>query len=122
MIRVLFLCSVLFMVGCTSAVEVQLEPELTVFLTNDQNNTVSLSNTDEAYQELQSWLRENRDDWYITTGSFAGGVYVQTGEQGIQVTRSQVVFYSKVGDSISATHVQAISGGELRSVKTLTKP
>ena len=120
--RVFLLLGVLFLAGCTNSVDVQLKPELVVFLSNDQQNTVPLSTQDSAYQELQGWLTENQDDWYVTNAAFAGGLYIQNDEQGIQVTRSHVVLYQKVGDAIEATHVQAISGAELSSVKALAQP
>ena len=107
--------------SCGQSFDLTLQPEVTVYFSDDRNKTISLTSRDKAYTELDAWLSENNSNWYTTSGRYPGGVYIKSGDYGIQVTRTQVVIYSATESETLAIYTQNLEGGELKSVKNLGK-
>ena len=124
-IRLLFLSLVLsvaaFSVGCSESFNLTLQPEVKVYFSDDRNKTLTLNSQDDAYTELNAWLRDNSSSWYTTSGRYPGGIYIKSGDYGIQVTRTQVVIYSASDSETQAIYTQNLNGGELKGVKNLGK-
>ena len=119
--RIIILLLIVVTVGCSESLDIQLEPEVNMFLNNDTNQQIRLTQKDEAYVVLNEWLHENSSDWYVTSGRYPGGVYVKSGNYGIQVTESQVVIYSTAGIEPKAIYTQRIERGELSRVRDFEK-
>ncbi len=111
--RINLLLLIVVLVSCSKTLDIQLEPEVKVFLSNDTEQIISLTQKDEAYVVLNEWLHENRSDWHATSGRYPGGVYVKSGNYGIQVTESHVVIYSTASNETKALYIQAVEKGEL---------
>jgi hypothetical protein len=114
--KIIILILVMCLLGCSKVVDVQLEPEVQMFLRSDLQQRFTLTQKDPAYVELNKWLDENRGNWQATSGRYPGGVYVKSGNYGIQVTELKVILYSTLGDEPVAIYIQQISKDELRSV------
>jgi len=119
--RIIFVLLIVVLVGCSESLDIQLEPEVSVFLSNDSEQRISLTQKDEAYVVLNEWLHENRADWYVTSGRYPGGVYVKSGKYGIQVTEKHVVIYSIVSNEPRAIYIQDIEKDELSRITNLKK-
>lgn len=119
MSRILIVLSVLFLAACTESVDIQLAPEVTLFSSSDRDKTVRLTASDKEYVALNRWLRENDSGWYPTTGRFPGGVYLESGSDGVQVTDTKVVIYSTTQPQPQAIFVQTLDKGDLDGVKRL---
>jgi hypothetical protein len=117
--RILVLLAALLLAGCSDTFDIELEPEVTVFVGNSNGLQIRLTNSDQEYLALAQWLRENRSSWMLTSGRYSGGVYIQTGEHGIQVTESTVVIYSTQGSDPQAIYIQNIKKSELGSIKSI---
>jgi len=107
---------VMCLLGCSKVVEVQLEPEVQMFLRSDLQQKITLTQNDPAYVDLKEWLDENKANWQATSGRYPDGVYVKSGNYGIQVTELKVILYSTLGNKPKAIYIQEISKNELRSV------
>ena len=112
---------VMCLLGCSKALDLQLEPEVKVFFSDDAKKNIHLTQQDKAYIVLSEWLHENKANWLVTSGRYPGGVYIKSGEYGIQVTESKVVIYSTLGKKPKAIYVQEIKNGELSTILELTK-
>lgn len=119
--RIIILLLVVVLVACSESLDIQLEPEVSVFLSNDSKQRISLTEKDEVYVLLNKWLHENRSDWYATSGRYPGGVYVKSGHYGIQVTETHVVLYSTTSNEPRAIYIQDIENGELRRIRDFGK-
>ncbi|MEH6649924.1 MAG: hypothetical protein V7707_07875 [Motiliproteus sp.] len=119
MSRILIVLSVLMLAACTESVDLQLEPEVTLFSSSDRDKTVHLSASDKEHAALNKWLRENSSGWYPTTGRYLGGVYLESGNNGVQVTDTKVIIYSTAKTQPQATFVQTLDKGELDGIKRL---
>ncbi len=119
MIRTLMILSVLVLIGCTQTLDVPLDPEVVVLFSDDSEKTRSLSQKDQAYEELNKWLSEHSSGWYTTSGRYPGGVYLQSSNYGIQVTETHVVLYSTAYQDSRAMYIQNIDKGELSSIRNL---
>jgi len=119
--RIIILLLVAVLVGCSESLEIQLEPEVSVFLSNDPQQRISLTRKDEAYGLLNEWLHENSSGWYATSGRYPGGVYVKSGNYGIQVTETHVVLYSATSNEPKAIYIQDIEKSELRRISDFAK-
>ena len=117
--RIFTLLSVLVLAGCSKSLDIQLEPEVSVFTSSDTRQTVRLTARDAAYRVLDEWLDEHGSGWYPTSGRYPGGVYVKSGTYGIQITESLVVLYSAVQPEPKAMYVHKIGKGELRQIKDI---
>ena len=56
----------------------------------------------------QTWLNENKEGWYKTSGKYRGGIYMKFGDQGLQVTTNRVVLYAIHHGEPNAVFVQNI--------------
>ena len=119
--RVIILLLVMFIVSCSKSLDIQLEPEVSMFLNNDTEQRIRLTQKDEAYVVLNEWLHENRSDWHATSGRYPGGVYIKSGNYGIQVTESHVVIYSTANNETKAIYIQAVEKGELSIISNFGK-
>ncbi|KGJ87999.1 hypothetical protein [Thalassotalea sp. ND16A] len=119
--RVIILLLVMGLFGCSKSLDIQLEPEVHMFLSNDTKQKIPITQKDEVYVVLNEWLHENKDGWYATSGRYPGGVYVKSGNYGIQVTESKVVIYSTVTNDPKAIYIQEINKGELSAILNFAK-
>jgi hypothetical protein len=113
------LVSLLLMAGCTETVNIQLEPKVGAYIVTDSKTKIELVETDPAHLELNSWLEENQTGWHNTTGRFAGGVYIKSGINGIQVTGMEVIIYSTKGLEPNARFVRSVGRTELPFVRAI---
>lgn len=119
--RFLILLSVVVFMGCSESVNIQLEPEVSVFLSSDPEHRVRLAPIDKEYAVLNEWLREHRSGWYSTSGRYPGGVYIKSGNYGIQITDTNVILYSTVTPEPKAIYIQKVAKGELNGIRNLGK-
>lgn len=111
----------LVLTGCSKLVDVQLDPEVTVFLSNGAEQKIQLTAKDAEYVMLKEWLEQHKADWLSTSGRYSGGVYLTSGNYGIQVTDSKVVLYSSIKDNPTAIYAQEIERSDLKALKQLKK-
>ena len=121
MSRIFIILSVLALVSCGQSVDLQLEPEVTVFFSDDSEQRVRLNSQDKEYAVLNEWLREHSADWLPTSGPYPGGVYVKSGDYGIQVTERHVVLYSTDHPEPRSMYIQKIDRGELSEIRDVGK-
>jgi hypothetical protein len=107
--------------GCSKAVDIQLAPQVSVFFSKDSDKNVYLTEKNAEYQQLRKWLNEHKTGWYATSGRFPGGVYIKSGEHGIQVTENRVIIYSTASEKPQAIYVQEIDKKEMSLVLHLGK-
>ena len=119
-VSILFL-AVVALAGCSKAIQVQLAPEVLAYQSDDKANPFTLTKDDEAYVALSQWLAENPSGWYSTSGKYPGGIYIVSGEDGIQVTEGRVVLYSVKNGTPTAIYVQEINRSDLKAVKEARK-
>lgn len=119
--KILILISALFLVSCSQSIDIQLEPEVNVFLSNDSEQRIRLTQKDIEYVILREWLHENRSDWYVTSGRYPGGIYIKSGNYGIQVTNTHVVIYLIKKSEPQAIYIQDIEKGELSRIRNIGK-
>jgi len=110
----------LMLMGCSKLVDVQLDAEVTVFLSTG-GQKVQLTAENAEYIMLQEWLEQNKAGWLSTSGRYSGGVYLTSGDYGIQVTDSKVVLYTSITDKPRAIYAQEIERSDLKALKTLEK-
>lgn len=99
--------------ACTKSLDIQLEPELTVFFSDDRDKRAKLTRGDKAYSVLNTWLEEHGSDWYATSGNYPGGIYIQSGDHGFQITKTHVILYAIKNTKPMAMYIQKIGEGEL---------
>ena len=119
--RILVLISALVLVSCSQSIDIQLEPEVNVFPSNDSEQRIRLTQKDIEYVILKEWLHENRSGWYVTSGRYPGGIYIKSGNHGIQVTNTHVVIYSIKNSEPMAIYIQDIEKGELSKIRNIGK-
>lgn len=119
--NIVALLLVITLVGCSKIVDIQLTPEVELLSSDNAEHRIRLTQKDEAYVFLNSWLNENKADWYTTSGRYPGGVYVESGDYGIQITELKVVLYSRTRNETKAIYIQEIEKGELSLVVNLAK-
>lgn len=107
------------LIACSKAVNIELSPQVTVFISEGSDETVQLTKADPAYSALNDWLKNNQEGWYSTSGKYSGGVYLVSGERGIQVTELKVIIYTNVADRPQAIYVKEITREELADLKKL---
>jgi len=117
--RIFILLSVMLLISCTETLEIQLPPEVKVFMSNGNQQGIHLTATDKEYVALNEWLREHSSDWHFTSGRYPGGVYIKTGQYGIQVTQTHVILYSTTSPEPKAVYIQKISKSELAEIKNM---
>ncbi len=119
--EVLIILRTLAVVSCTKAIDIPLPPKIVVHFSEDDSRQVQLSENDKAYIELHSWLSEHRSDWYTTSGKYPGGLYLKTGNYGIQIKETKLVLYSTKYDMPRAMYIQNIEPDELLEIRKLGK-
>ncbi len=102
-----------FLISCSESLDIQLEPEVTVFFSHDSDKRLRLTSESKAYRDLEQWLHKHRSDWYVTSGRYPGGLYIKSGKDGIQITQTQVILYSTASPEPKALYIQKLSKGEL---------
>ncbi len=119
--KIFILMSVMILVSCSESLDIQLEPEVSVFLSTDSKQTIPLTAKDKEYVVLNQWLREHNSDWYSTSGNFPGGIYIKTGDYGIQITENHVILYSTAYSNSRAINIQKIAKSDLGELKSMKK-
>ena len=119
--RIFIILSVLVLVSCSEPLDIQLDPEVYVFTSSVSEQKIQLTPKDEEYAALNEWLRKHRSDWYSTSGRFPGGVYIESGSYGIQVTETHVVLYSTNIPEPRAIFIQKIAKRELSEIRNMGK-
>ncbi len=117
--KIFIILSVLVLVSCSESLDIQLESEVNVYLSNDRERQIRLTPQDKEYVNLNEWLREHRSGWHPTSGSYPGGVYIKSGIHGIQITQTHVVLYSTTHSEPRAMYIQKIGKDKLRGIKDL---
>jgi len=118
---VLILLSALLFVGCSKALDIKLDPEVNVFLSSDSEQKILLTGKNKEYVELNNWLSEHGSGWMPTSGVYDGGVYLTSGNYGIQVTEKQVIIYSSIHNDPQAIYLQKLAKDELTGIKNIGK-
>jgi len=121
MSRIFIILSVLVLVSCSESLDIQLEPEVNVFLSNDSEQKIRLTPQDKEYENLNEWLHEHRSGWYPTSGRYPGGVYIKSGDYGIQITDTHVVLYSTTYPEPRSIYIQKIGKGKLGGIRNIGK-
>lgn len=119
MSKILIILSVFVLVSCSESLDIQLEPEVNVFTSNNSEQRISLTAKDKEYAVLNEWLREHGSDWYSTSGRYAGGVYIKSGKYGIQITKTHVIIYSTTSIQPKAIYIQKVGQGELNGIRDI---
>lgn len=109
----------MFLISCSESLDIQLPPEVKVFTNNGNQQGIRLTSTDKEYAVLSQWLREHRSDWHFTSGKYPGGVYIKSGQYGIQITQTHVILYSTTSPEPQAVYIQKISKSELSEIKNM---
>jgi len=117
----LVVLSALLLVSCSKPFEIQLDPEVTVFISDESKQNVQLTAENQEYVNLNNWLRENNDSWQITSGQYDEGVYLTSGDYGIQVTDSHVIIYTDIKRKPKALYIQRVGRDELLGLKQMAK-
>jgi len=117
MSKIFIILSALMLVSCSESLDIQLESEVNVYLSNDSGRKIRLTPQDKEYANLNEWLREHRSGWHPTSGRYPGGVYIKSGMYGIQITETHVVLYSTNHPEPRSIYIQNISKGELSGIK-----
>jgi hypothetical protein len=119
--QIVIILFVMFLVSCSKSLDIQLAPEAHVFLSSDGERKILLTQKDEIYGILNKWLRENNRGWYATSGRYPGGVYIKSGDHGIQITEHKVVIYTTKSSKPKAIYVQEIEKRELSKIVNFGK-
>ncbi len=121
MSKIFIILSVLVLASCSESLDIQLESEVNVYLSNDSERKIRLTPQDKEYANLNEWLREHRSGWYPTSGRYPGGVYIKSGIYGIQITETHVVLYSTTYPEPRSIYIQKIGKGKLSGIKKFGK-
>lgn len=121
MSKIFIILSVLVLVSCSESLDIQLESEVNVYLSNDRERKIRLTPQDKEYVNLNQWLGEHRSGWHPTSGNYPGGVYIKSGIHGIQITQTHVVLYSTTSSEPRAMYIQKMGRGKLSGVQNLGK-
>ena len=105
--------------SCSESQDIQLEPEVNVFFSNDSEKTIRLTPNDKEYGRLNKWLLEHRSGWHPTSGHYPGGVYIKSGIHGIQITETHVVIYSTTSPEPKSMYIQKIGKDELNGIRSI---
>lgn len=117
--RIFIVLFVVLLSACSESFTIQLAPEVNVFLSNDRNQKIHLNSEDKEYVSLNEWLNRNSSGWHSTSGRYPGGIYLTSGDNGIQVTDTHVIIYSIKAQEPKAILIQKIDKDELKSLKKL---
>lgn len=121
MSKIFVILTALVLVSCSESFDIQLEPEVNVFLSHDREQRIRLTPKDKEYTALNEWLREHSSDWYPTSGKYPGGVYVKSGNYGIQITKEHVIIYSTTSSEPRSIYIQKVEKGTLNEIRNIGK-
>ena len=121
MSRIFIILSVLVLASCSESLDIKLEPEVNVYLSNDNDKIIRLTQKDKEYGSLNKWLDDHRSGWYPTSGRYPGGAYIKSGEYGIQVTETHVVLYSTTHSEPRSIYIQKIGKDKLDGIRNIGK-
>ncbi len=121
MSRIFIILTVLVLVSCSESLDIQLEPEVNVFLSHDREQRIRLTPKNKEYVALNEWLREHRSGWHPTSGHYPGGVYIKTGNHGIQITEQHVILYSTTHPEPRSIYIQKVGKGKLSGIRNIGK-
>lgn len=119
--NVLLLLVIFVLSACTQTLDLQLASEVTVYRSDDRANPLTLTAKDSEYALFNHWLNEHRSEWHPTKGRFRGGIFMKSGKDGIQVTKSEVILYASRDGKMEATHAAQIGPNELQPIKDIGK-
>lgn len=119
MIRIVFVVAVLLLQACSQSVDIVLEPQVSVYVSNDSQREIILTADQVPYIELQNWLNANNEGWHSTSGRYPGGVYIASGAWGVQVIDSHVVLYSSNKAKPSAIYIQKLEKDKLSALQNI---
>jgi len=119
--RIFIILLALVVVSCSESLDITLDPEVNVFLSHDREKIIRLTPKDKEYKVLNEWLREHRSGWYPTSGLYPGGVYVKTGDYGIQITDTNVILYSTAHSEPRSMYIQKVGKHKLSKVVNIGK-
>lgn len=119
MLRVIFALVILTITACSKTIDIQLEPNITVIPSSNREQRIALDPSAQEYRLLRDWLKDNHSGWNSTSGQYPGGVYIVSGENGIQITKTHVVIYSTRQAKPTATYIQKVLNGELNALRIL---
>jgi len=119
--RIFILLPALVLLSCSESLDIKLESEVNVFLSHDREQTIRLTPKDKEYTVLNEWLREHRSGWYPTSGRYPGGVYIKTGDYGIQITETNVILYSTTYPEPRSMYIQKVAKGKLSEIRNIGK-
>jgi len=119
MARIYILLLGLLLVGCTESARVVLTEQVSVYVSHSDGQQQQLSAKDNAYNVLNDWLEQHQDDWMVTSGRFPGGVYIKSGEHGIQITKTHVILYTTKSEKPEAMYIQGLDKDDLVELKQL---
>jgi len=115
--KFLIALSLILVTSCTESIDIQLKE--TLVRSDNVKQTVILTPKDESFKLLNQWLIENKDDWNITSGRYPGGIYIKSGDHGIQITNKKVIIYDAKTTKPRALYIKEISQNELSQIKEL---
>ena len=121
MSRIALILAALLLVSCTKSLDIQLEPQVDVYFSDDSERKIRLTQKNNEYGALNEWLSENNSNWLPTSGHYPGGVYVKSGEYGIQITKTDVILYSTTSYTPKAIYIQRIDKGSLSGIRNIEK-
>jgi len=119
--KIIVLLLVISLFGCSKSIDIRLEPEVQMVFSKDNPRQIHITKKDDIYVLLDTWLLENKTGWYATSGRYPGGVYIKSGDNGIQITESQVVIYSTKQNGPIALYIQDIEKGQLNEIINFAK-
>jgi len=117
----IMLLLLLTLMACTKTVEVPLDAEVTVFFSDGSKTKLILTEQNAEYMLLKKWLAQHKEKWLATSGRYSGGIYLTSGNYGIQITDSKVILYSSITDKPTAIYAQEIERSELKALKNMGK-
>lgn len=117
--RIFILLSSLALASCSESVDIQLAPEVNVYLSHDSQRRITLTPQDKEYPAINDWLREHKSGWYTTSGRYPGGVYLKSGSDGIQITKTHVILYSTSSPEPKAIYIQRLGNGDLSEIRNI---
>ena len=103
----------MLIMSCSKTLDIQLETEVTLFHSDGTLEPTTLTEQDQKYRTLNKWLLENKDDWHLTSGRYPGGIYIKSGNNGIQITEKRVIIYNAAKTEPVALYLKEIKKGEL---------
>ena len=119
--RILLVVLVFLLQACSQSVNVVLEPEVSVYNSRDSQRELILTASEVPYIELQNWLDSHKEGWHSTSGRYADGIYVASGEWGVQIIDAHVVLYTSTKAKPNAIYIQKLEKGKLSALQNFSR-